>query len=251
MLGLVGQHMVHGFQWREPSPAGVLGFDPVELGLGYLRRGLALEPNQPAALETLERYETHAAEMAVYAKADALLGQRYFNAQPEAVLALPADLQLALLPELADRTYSRAESADYYQKDASKRDAQLALARRYAETVLTLAGTSEEQAAARYAGTLVLAAVAMREGDRKAAVRGLREATMIARSTSLSLEIAHMARQNVPYSLLDAGEREVVADFYEAIAPRLSTTGETYRKGSEAIRAGRMPENYQRRVARR
>lgn len=63
--------------------------------------------------------------------------------------------------------------------------------------------------------------------------------------------IANFRAIELTYELLSAGERESVAQYYEAIA---KTKGEDQRKiyepAAAAIRAGKMPANYQRYLAR-
>jgi hypothetical protein len=105
---------------------------------------------------------------------------------------------------------------------------------------------------------LALAAYAMRMGNRAEAVRRLG----LAASTAAPLTttegdaigeqgIADYKAIELTYELLTAGERESVAKFYDAIA---TTRGEELRKiyepAAAAIRAGRMPEGYQRYLAR-
>lgn len=234
MLAEVGQHLVSWFQRRNPSPESEIGFDPVALGVAYLRRGLTLNADQPAAQVVLARYERHTAELRTSAKADALLGQTYFTASPEAVFALPADMQLALLPDLAARAAVRRDPA---------------LARRYSEAALALAGSGPEHEGVRFAVDLTLAYLAVTEGDRRTAVRHLRDATKIAETAAqpLSLETSSpLSLVTVPHKLLEAGERDSVADFYEAVAANLPDPGDTYQAAAAAVRAGRMPATYQR-----
>jgi tetratricopeptide (TPR) repeat protein len=56
--------------------------------------------------------------------------------------------------------------------------------------------------------------------------------------------------QNLTHALLDAGERETIAAFYEAAAPTLLyKTKDQYLAAAAAIRAGQMPAAYQRELA--
>ena len=63
--------------------------------------------------------------------------------------------------------------------------------------------------------------------------------------------LANYRAIELTYELLAAGERESVAQYYDVVA---KTTGQEQRKiyepAAAAIRAGRMPENYQRYLAR-
>jgi hypothetical protein len=113
---------------------------------------------------------------------------------------------------------------------------------------------------------VALAAHAMRMGHRAEAVRrlGLAASTInVPQAPTPALASKDMATDadegglanyraiELTYELLDAGERESVAQYYDAVA---KTTGQEQRKiyepAAAAIRAGRMPANYQRYLAR-
>jgi hypothetical protein len=86
-------------------------------------------------------------------------------------------------------------------------------------------------------------------GDRGTAVRYLGEATALARTTNVGLELIN--HQQLVHALLDAGERETVAAFYDALALHTDPdASNSFAKAASDIRRGYMPENYQRGLGR-
>lgn len=54
-----------------------------------------------------------------------------------------------------------------------------------------------------------------------------------------------MAHQHLVHALLDAGERESVAAYFDRLAEMTRVGSDRWRADAVAIREGRMPESYQ------
>jgi hypothetical protein len=155
-----------------------------------------------------------------------------------------------LIPSVAQLAYSSSFCADCFKDDPGGPARKRAETRAYADAATALAAqTPSDPRAGRLRLTAALAygGLAMLDGDRRAAVRHLGEAESIARTTTLGLDgISH---QYLLHALLDAGERETVAAFYDALALHEEPSF-GYAKAAEAIRKGHMSENYQRGLSR-
>jgi hypothetical protein len=93
---------------------------------------------------------------------------------------------------------------------------------------------------------------AMHQGNRREAVRRLGLAASTPAAWPTERTGIGVAAEKLANDLLDAGERESVAAFYDAIAPQFANDLKaTYEQAAAAIRAGRMPASYQLMVAAR
>jgi hypothetical protein len=106
------------------------------------------------------------------------------------------------------------------------------------------------QGAAIYHARIALAAHALREGDKAAAVRYMLDAPNAPPSPRLDALIFFGLDTRLANYLLKAGERESVAQFLEKSAARRTSEREQLLKDAAAIRAGRMPMSYQYMVGR-
>ena len=213
-----------------PSPS---GRDPAArqlleqaraLGVRYLERALALDPNLETAKAALVRITL-----------------------PER--ATEAD-------RIANRAYGQfmvaEDITEYGKKDMAAGKQQRDEARARAEEVLKMAAAHAQDpaySAAVMTAHHVLATAALRDGDRRRAVHHLRESVKV--PASEQIQYAPTFSWSRPVNrLLREGERETVAEFLEALARLTITERDRLLKDAQAIRDGRMPASYQHMVAR-
>jgi beta-lactamase regulating signal transducer with metallopeptidase domain len=243
-------------------------FDRVALGRSYLDRTLQIDPSSRAAREIVAILENGARRAsllrAVTEHAAAIVGgdvlrkvqardrltggdRRVLEAVEEQALSqLSAADRFALLPELAAERYMDAEALDYTRHDTAAANAAWSQSRRYAEQTLALAPmfqNSPDYGAAVRSARLTLGTHALREGDRKTAVRYLSEAGAVKVSADAPRDMTLESR--LTNYLLDSGERESVAAYLEHVAPENPRTQQQRLTDVAAIRAGRMPLSYQ------
>jgi hypothetical protein len=217
-----------------------LGFDVVALGRTYLERALALDPDREAPRMLLMNEDISRR----HERVSAFL--RSAGTEPDAALAaLPETERLEMFADVTSFSYigaggllsPREEEAQGWQR-----------ARRLAEAALQLAArhpTHPSVGSVIYNANIVLGTFAIREGDRRIALAHLRAAAASPGSDELTWmpTIAHLG---LVHALLDAGEYEAVASYFDRLA-ELNRVGATHwRDEARAIREGRMPESYQR-----
>jgi beta-lactamase regulating signal transducer with metallopeptidase domain len=160
----------------------------------------------------------------------------------------------------ADRLASRAEErfmvsediTEYARKDPARAKQQREDARRDAEEVLKIAAghaQDAEYAAAVMTAHHVLAALALRDGDREKAIGHLQESVKVPASERIQY-LPPMSWMRPANRLLKLGERERVAQFYEALAKLTITERARLLDDARAIREGRMTLSYQASMAR-
>jgi hypothetical protein len=166
-----------------------------------------------------------------------------------AVDSLPLEDQLRWLVLDTQRKYMQAENwyksfdTDYMKSldDLSMKSAMKTL------EVARTAANSRQRGDGIYYANVVLALVTFHGGDRRGAVRYMRDAS---EAPALSDREARSGMtgvdQRLAHYLLKEGERESVAEFYEAVARLKPPSRERLLKAAAAVRDGRMPENYQR-----
>jgi beta-lactamase regulating signal transducer with metallopeptidase domain len=254
ILAAAGQRLFMSFRGRPEAQRPVLPFDPVELGRTYMERALAIDPSMAHVARALEQYDRAIRTRALQQQAAALLGagqpsRPSSSPTPDDVAGLPMDLRMELLGNMADGAFNIGENREYYDKDLAARDAAFDRARGFAQQALTLA---DEQASdprspgLRYAGHMVMGLLALRDGDLKESVARLTAAADALEANTVSLEdLARMAGQNLPHYLLERGERDSVASFYERAAPHMGGRAEPWKDAAASIRSGVMPRNYQ------
>ena len=226
----------------------VLGFDHEALGTSYLDRAATLDPDS----ETTRRFEAYRKRAAndekLYTLADARFGG-WHKATPEAVAALPEPDRIALLPRLAAEAIMGAEAIQHDPKikdDAARRYAH---ARAFSDQALQLAdklGAGAGTTQLRVTGHMARGIVALREGDRAAAVAHLKAST-----DGVDVNVVaedHLWSRLTNY-LLAAGERETVAQFFDTLSR--ASSGARFADSAKAIRAGQMPDSYQRQMTAR
>jgi Zn-dependent protease with chaperone function len=194
------------------------------LGVRYLQRALELDANLESAKATLVR------------------------------IGLPERATAAdRLANRAHEDFIRAEDVtEYVKKDMAAGKQQRDEAKARAEEVLKIAAAHAQDpaySAAVMTAHHVLAAAALRDGDRHRALHHMRESVNV--PTSEQIQYAPSFSWMRPVNrLLKEGERERVVEFLEALARLTITERDRLLTDAQAIREGRMPSSYQYMVAR-
>jgi hypothetical protein len=94
---------------------------------------------------------------------------------------------------------------------------------------------------------LALGVLALRAGDGREAIRYLHEAANVPGDSSI-IEVMSL-EYRLTDTLLKCGERDSVAAYFERTASLFPTASDRRLRDAAAIRVGRMPESYQRRMA--
>jgi hypothetical protein len=238
------------FLTRQAANASV-DFDPKALGLAYADRLLKLDPTSQAARQILggpahDAYYRRMLEQ--LGKPAALLDEAAFD-------RLSDTLKLAYAHQHLWQPHNRAMAAYQKQDEASVTRA-LDDFKQRAEVIERLASgapASGTTASILADVHIALGTYAMRQGDRGEAVRQLKMATTLAAQATPADAVSGISAggTGLAHDLLAAGERESVAAFYDAV----SKTAEPWQRrvcdeAAAAIRAGRMPREYQLRLAR-
>jgi len=221
--------------------------DPRALGLVYADRLLKLNPSSEGARQILVR-PAHDAE---YARMLKLFGKPPSTLDDAAFDQLTDALKLEFARQLIWVPYNRAMVA-YQKKDEAAAKSALAEFKRRADSIERLAAAAPASGATASVVAdvhIALGTYAIRQGDRKEAVRRLQwsvSAASQAPDPKDSVSGLSVGATKLTHDLLTAGERESVAAYYDAV----STTVEPWQRrgleeGAAAIRAGRMPREYQ------
>ena len=194
------------------------------LGIGYLERALELDPTLTSAKATLVRIR---------------LRER----------ATEADR----LANRAHEGFMIAEDiTEYAKRDVAAAKQQRNAAKARAEEVLTIAAAHAQDpaySAAVMTAHHVLAAVALRDGDRERAVQHMRDSVNVPASEQIQY-VAPLSWMRPVNRLLKQGERESVVEFLEAFARLTIVERDRLLEDARAIREGRMPSSYQHMVSR-
>ena len=165
--------------------------------------------------------------------------------QYEALSRLPEADRFELLPDLALGAFGAAESAAGFD-DPNLQDyikTKRELSGKYAQDLLGLAPSylgHSRHGTAIYRAHMTLGALALREGDKKAAIEHMLNASRAPASEELVYSRGIAAGPLLP-DLLKHGERESVIDFLERMAQKNIAERATLREAAAAIRGGRMP----------
>jgi hypothetical protein len=165
--------------------------------------------------------------------------------QYEALSRLPEADRFELLPDLALGAFGAAENAARFG-DANLQDyikTSRELSGKYAQDLLGLA--PRYQGHSRYGtaihrANMTLGALALREGDQKAAVEHMLKASRAPATPDVVYARGIAAGPLLP-ELLKEGERESVIEFLERMAEKNLTERAALRESAAAIRDGRMP----------
>jgi hypothetical protein len=264
---------------RYSRSAAAVGADA--LGRRYLDRALTLDPQNARAQSALVDLRRHERSREIQERVYPPATRRSFNDQfsdatHAAVSALSEEDRLFYLPGAAEGAYMSAEHLDYTggsfllkaeapttadekpeakQAEARKRAAEgFARAGQYARDALALAKKHPQIAEDNgviYRAETVLGLLALREGDRGAAVRHMRTAADAPVSEAGGHTLRLSLRGRLVEYLLREGERESVAEYLEKSADRFPPERDPLKKDAALIRSGVMPPSYQRAEARR
>jgi hypothetical protein len=225
-----------------------VGFDVEALGRAYIQRAVSIDPSMRATAAHLARFDEQRKYRQLVATLEGQLGRNLRDATPEKIATLPADVRVDLIPRLTQLAYSTSLCADCFPNDPGGPERKRGETRAYAAAAAALAAEVPADPRAdrlRLTAALAYGALAMHDGDRRTAVRHLGEATAIVSSVGAGHDVINY--QHLVHALLDAGERETVAAFYDALALHTDPdSSNRFSKAASAIRNGYMPENYQR-----
>jgi Zn-dependent protease with chaperone function len=237
------------------------------LGRRCLERAVTLDPQNVRARSALADLRYSERWMAIQARTLTARTRGAFDdfsdATYAAISALPEEDRLFYLPGAAESAYLRAENIDYTarekpaaeQPQARKRAAEgFARARQYADDALALARNHQQAARDNdviYRAETALGVLALKDGNREAAVEHMRTAGAAPMSEPgrYASRLALSAR--LAEYLLRAGERTSVAEYLEKTAQRYLVERDRLLKDAAQIRAGLMPLSYQYAEARR
>jgi beta-lactamase regulating signal transducer with metallopeptidase domain len=239
LLSEAGYQLVNSDQFIRHNKI-ALDFDPVQTGLGYLKRAVEIDPSLTTARMRLERAEQRDDSRDRSAVLSALRREQW----PEAVRALPDERRLELMPELADSEYMWAEHLDYTVKDRDAAEATWARSKQFAQETLALAAMFSDRGDYRtilFRTHIALGTHALREGDRSTAVQHLLAAANAGQRGEVGMLLSLEGR--LVHYLLKAGERATIIEFMEKSAAFRPYERERLLKDAAAIRAGLMTES--------
>jgi beta-lactamase regulating signal transducer with metallopeptidase domain len=230
---------------REPTPP----IDADTVGRAYIARALTLEPDLQEARDVLMRHDTtrHFDDLA-FSLRDT---RREGRSADDVIDALPIDDQLAMLSRQATEAYLRGEAADYYRGDQDSAAEAWNRSRSLAERVLELAQQhpeSEWSSPATFAAHMALGTLAVREGSREGALAHLQAGATVPRSPRLATGGWFSLEARLVHTLIKYGERESIVDFLTRTSALDFQDADRRQEDAAALREGRMPANYQRRL---
>lgn len=218
-----------------------IDFDPVALAKSYYERALQLNPEATSAQSGM---------MMIRAGDRGARLREVLRNVPEAsqyqtVSALPEAQRFEFIPSLAINAYMYGEYLEYSKHDEAGAKADWEHARGYARDLLQLAPKFRDDpnyGVAVYMGNIVLGTLALREGNRKAAVDYLLAASHAPAAQDLDMYIPHHLR--LSGYLLKYGERDSVIEFLERIAQVSTVERASLLEAAGNIRKGLQPGWY-------
>lgn len=224
-----------------PPVARLIDFDVAALGRSYVERAERLDP-QSVAVQRTKRFLKRRAE----AKLNIRIADE--RAGFAALEAVPERERFPRLSRLAETRYIQGDMADYYRKDAAAASAGWAEAKRSADEALRLAEKYRDDNAygpAAYRAHLISGLLAMRDGDRKRAVRHLLAAPEVPASEEMAYSMDYGSLKLAGWLLKD-GERDTVIRFLERLAAVQVSERANLLGAAESIRNGVKPVWYPR-----
>jgi hypothetical protein len=235
-------------------------------GVACLERAFELDPSLVGAKAQAVTARRAARELAIrqrlIAAQTALVGDEKLKALPrndparekllraveaQALKSLPESDRFVLLPSLADGAYMRADYAEFAKLPSVDPGERRSTARAYAEEALALAPKFKDDPAyaiSIFTANMTLSRVALANGDRTKAVAYLLDASKAPASDDLAYNPVVTIHRALK-SLIDAGERASVIEYFERMAQVSVSDKERLQKSADAIKAGRMPDWYQ------
>lgn len=231
----------------------------MKMGRGLIERAVTLEPASPYIVYAALRQR----DMDIQAKVIPISRDKKVPAERfAAVTAMPDGERFPLLAWFADHAYMNGESADYYRHDTATAKGEFDLARQFASDLIALAPkyrASPDWSSDVFRAHVTLGLVALRNGDAREAVAEMKAAGTVPPSPAFSTGGQY---NKLAETLLQNGERESVATFYDRIGELMASVAGIYGTGSagtlgqglyadaaKSIRAGFMPRFYQQHMA--
>jgi hypothetical protein len=242
--------------------AGRVDMGPNALAKSYLERALALDPDNAEARAWLLSLDQELRWIAAGMVVPPPAGRTPQEAL-DALADQPEAERMVALSQLAGSAYMRGETHDYYVRHPDKvtssrwtytqaeADAWWDISRRAAEQALDLAARLADHPEAGnviFRANLAHGLLAFRRGDRQGALRGLAAAAEAPATDEIRYGLVGPLEYRLTDGLLKYGERETIARFHETMAKVRARTRDADLAAAAAIRAGRMPEGYQRRL---
>lgn len=247
MVGAVGEELA-GARQDASRP---LHFDTRSVGLAYLRRSLELDPDQPWRQVSLERKEWQVFLGSQADKVRAATGLGLEQLLPAQLMALPEDLQWTTLPYLAERAYAKAMSRGFQNHRDSVWSEYLGRARSYSDHAITLLQRRNDPGVVRmqYDAHVVRGWAAIADNDRALAITHLNAAIDALVAKPITLMDGRGPLHTLTNYLIKAGDTGPVADAFDRLAALGEEDMAEFKKSAEDLRAGRMPDQYQRMMA--
>jgi len=229
----------------------VLPFDASALGVAYLRRSLELDPEQRLRKQSLERKEWQVFLRSQADKVREATGVNLGDLTPTQVMALPEDLQWTSLPYLAERAYTRAMSRGFRNHNDSVWSDYLGRARAYSDRAIALLQRRTHPGVVRlqYEAHVVRGWAAIADNDRSLAVTHLNAAIDALVAKPVTLMDGRGPLYTLTNHLIKAGDVGPVADAFDRLGELDEEHLGEFKKSAEDLRAGRMPDQYQRMLA--
>jgi beta-lactamase regulating signal transducer with metallopeptidase domain len=231
------------------------------LGRHCLERAVVLDPQNLRARSALAQRRLSERTGEILARLHTTGGRDtrddFSDTAYAAISALSVGDRLVYLPGAAESDYMRAEYIDYTAREKPPAEqAQMrkrategfARARRFADDALALARDHQESAQDNdviYRVETVLGLLALRDGDRDAAVKHMRNAGAAPVSDAGRWASRFGLRGRLAEYLLRTGERGAVAEYLDKSAERDPSERDRLLKDAAQIRAGVMPLSYQ------
>jgi len=233
LLMATGWLLVH---WgSQPPTKRLIDFDAEAVGRSYLKRAEELDPQRARSSVAVQRLNRNDAQGLTFR----LPGPEAYSA----VVSLPAGQKLAGLARLAEHSYMRGDMEDYYKHDAAAAKTLWDLSRMCAGEALQMApGFRQETTYSKavYTSNLISGMLAMRDGDRRRAVRHLLAAVEVPPSEDLAYSFDYTTFRLAGWLLKD-GEREPVITFLERLASLHISQKAYLLQSAEEIRKGVKP----------
>ena len=216
-----------------------IDFDPVALARTYLDRAVQLDP---------QSILTHQIALSIRfldrgGQIPSLPRGSSPEAQYQALAALPEAQRYLRMSLLAEAAYTNAEETGANKRDAVAAKAAWETARKCAREALQLAAkfpNDPDHGTAIYNANMVLGLLALRAGNRKAAVQSMLDASKAPATEELAYSMTDFSLK-LPEWLFKDGERNSVAEFLERFAQTSVSAKGYLQESAKAIRSGKKP----------
>lgn len=218
------------------------------LGKSYLEQALKMDPQSMQAHSVFVRGRVLERNAQMRQALRDVPGELTYAA----VSTLPERDRFSSLTQLAETAYLDGERIDYYRHDTTSAVVARAawdLARKYAEDELSLAPkfrNDPDYGTAIFEANIVLGTVALRQGDKKSAVRYMLEASRAPASEELAYSTWPSLTPKLLGYLLKYGERDTVIEFLERYAQINVVQQASLLEAADQIRKGIQPAWYPR-----